>query len=938
MAEQGNSAGYWKKRFEIYEKRANLKSKSHMAEMAKQYEAAKKATEKELAVFYNRLAANNDLPDIAAAKKLLAADELADFHMTLKEYTALAKENGITGDWTKQLENASLKHRITRLEAMKIQMEHQANILMAKENKALEGFAKDAYKNAYYNSAFEIAKGTGVGKSLAALDDKKINTVIHKPWAADGKNFSERVWGQHRPQLVKNLHSSLTRSIIRGEGPDKAIKDIAHQFDVSASSAARLVQTEEAYFSAVAQQQTFNDLDVEQYQIVATLDSVTSEICQDLDGKVFKMSEYEAGVTAPPFHVRCRTTTAPYFEDEVSTRAARDPETDKTVQVPSNITYEQWKNGFVTDPATGKTADQIQAEAKEKAGSVEQEKAKAAATAKAKAEAEAKAKAEAEAAAKAKAEAEAKAKAEAEAKAAAEKKAAEEAAKKKAEEEAAEKLKWQTEQAKGLVKHKETVDKLAGKEYMVGSNNIDLDKYIDPNYGGSASYIEDTKNMLEDWKKSGIADNDDLEKLKTIKQLQKDAAAYKTAKIALETADPEVIKITEKMIADAEAAKQAKKAAAAAKAAETKAKKAAELKQAKQDIAALEQKQFSGIWKDDVTPADYATKKDAIQAKAAYFDQQIAAGNNVEKFTKLKADLAEFEEYGKKYEQAQDKVAKLTPKPKAKKVTGPDAEAYSQARKDAAYWFTDKNGGAQGADKVVRAKSGEVWRGSSKTTQEAAYDYTAGSGSFNRPLSGFEKPWADGGTGWEEKFYKGRGKVWIDYEGKGDKIRKLTDMISRSTYDFDMWLQRGCGNQAIEEFLGLKRGTLSAMTKAQLQQFVGRSNTIDSFVSTGVAKGRGFSGDVLMNVYAPKGTQMLYCEPFSRYGSGAGKAWDGIKAQSTIGYEAEMLIQRGATFKITKIEKKGGQIYIDVEVHPEKGYNLQQQTGEWTGSKKKFND
>lgn len=367
MAEKpGQSAEYWKGRFKTYEKRANLKSQAHIASMAQQYEAAKKATEKELAVFYNRLAANNDLPNIAAAKKLLAADELADFHMTLKEYTALAKENGITGDWTKQLENASLKHRITRLEAMKIQMEQQANILMAKENKALEGFAKDAYKNAYYNSAFEIAKGTGVGKSLAALDDKKINTVIHKPWAADGRHFSKRVWEQHRPQLVKNLHSSLTRAIIRGEGPDKAIKEITHQFDVSASSAARLVQTEEAYFTAVAQQQTFKDLDVEQYQIVATLDSVTSEICQDLDGKVFKMSEYEAGVTAPPFHVRCRSTTAPYFADEVSTRAARDAE-GNTVQVPSNITYEQWQKGFIVDPATGKTADQIQADAKAKA-------------------------------------------------------------------------------------------------------------------------------------------------------------------------------------------------------------------------------------------------------------------------------------------------------------------------------------------------------------------------------------------------------------------------------------------------------------------------------------------------------------------------------------------------------------------------------------------
>lgn len=358
---------YWQKRFEILEKRSNLRSQSHISGLAKQYRAAIKETEKDLAVFYNRLAANNDLRSIAAAKKLLNANELADFRMSLATYTRLAKENGITGDWTKFLENASLKHRISRLEAMKIQLEHHATILMRGELTGLEQFTAAAYEAAYYGSAFEIAKGTGVGKTLFRLDDKRINTVIHKPWAADGRNFSERVWGQHRPQLVQNLHRDLTRSLMRGEGPDKAIAAISHDFDVSLSAAARLVQTEEAYFSSVAQRDVFSDLDVEKYEIIATLDGHTSDICQDLDGKVFNMDEYEAGVTAPPFHVRCRTTTAPYFDDEVdATRAARDPETGQTVQVPADMKYQDWKDQYTIDPEAGKTRAQLKAEQKAK--------------------------------------------------------------------------------------------------------------------------------------------------------------------------------------------------------------------------------------------------------------------------------------------------------------------------------------------------------------------------------------------------------------------------------------------------------------------------------------------------------------------------------------------------------------------------------------------
>ena len=106
--------------------------------------------------------------------------------------------------------------------------------------------------------------------------------------------------------------------------------------------------TEEAYFSSEAQKDCFRELDVEQYEIVATLDNITSEICQNMDGKVFKMSEWEIGITAPPFHPWCRTTTVPHFDDEfdVGERAAKDAD-GKTYYVPANMKYKDWEKAFV---------------------------------------------------------------------------------------------------------------------------------------------------------------------------------------------------------------------------------------------------------------------------------------------------------------------------------------------------------------------------------------------------------------------------------------------------------------------------------------------------------------------------------------------------------------------------------------------------------------
>ena len=86
---------------------------------------------------------------------------------------------------------------------------------------------------------------------------------------------------------------------------------------------------------------------VDEYQYLATLDNRTSDICRELDGKVFKLSEAQTGVNLPPMHPYCRSTTVPYYpEDELSEpsdRVARDAE-GKTYLVGKDVTYEEWVN------------------------------------------------------------------------------------------------------------------------------------------------------------------------------------------------------------------------------------------------------------------------------------------------------------------------------------------------------------------------------------------------------------------------------------------------------------------------------------------------------------------------------------------------------------------------------------------------------------------
>lgn len=343
-----NNGEYWKKRFELLEQAAHQQGVQCYADIEKQYRQAQKQLEGQIAAWYQRFASNNGVT-LAEAKRMLNAKELAELKWDVNQYIQYGQENAINGTWVKQLENASARFHISRLEALKLQTQQSIEVMFGNQLDSIDSTMRNVYKSGYYHTAYEIQKGVGVGWDFSALDDKQISKVINKPWAVDGKNFSERIWG-NRQKLVNELNNTLTQNIILGKDPQKAIDEIARKMNTSKTNAGRLVMTEEAFFSSAAQKDCFDELDVEQFEIVATLDSHTSDICRGMDGKHFPMSEWKVGVTAPPFHVHCRSTTVPYFDDEfdaVGERAARDEKTGKTYFVPGNMTYKEWDKAFV---------------------------------------------------------------------------------------------------------------------------------------------------------------------------------------------------------------------------------------------------------------------------------------------------------------------------------------------------------------------------------------------------------------------------------------------------------------------------------------------------------------------------------------------------------------------------------------------------------------
>lgn len=335
---------YWRKRFELLEEAQHRRSVFYYADLEKAYIETMKSLESDILRWYERFAKSEGIT-LDEAKQLIRGDDLKEFKWSVEDYIEYGKKNAINQQWMKQLENASSRVHISRLESLKVQLQHHVEKLYGDQIEGFERLMKEVYQEQYYHTAFEVQSAFNVGFTFQKLDGARLTQVISKPWTADNMTFSAKIW-RDRGMLIDTLHKELTMAIAKGESPHRLISVMQKKMNTSRSNAARLVLTESAFFSSVAQKDAFKELDVEKYEVVATLDSRTSEICQDMDGRVFALKDFEPGITANPFHPRCRTTTAPYFEDDYSERIARK-NNGEVYYISSKVKYSEWKDNVM---------------------------------------------------------------------------------------------------------------------------------------------------------------------------------------------------------------------------------------------------------------------------------------------------------------------------------------------------------------------------------------------------------------------------------------------------------------------------------------------------------------------------------------------------------------------------------------------------------------
>jgi len=321
------------------------------ADLSKLYREAQKAIQCELEVFYGRYARDVGV-SLEDARKALNKSELKSYLEQTQEYYEAIKATGYAFDpaYRQKLHRQlSLKSAVSRLEALQADVQFQIEKLYAQEQDAFRIGLGTVYEESYLRTMFDFNQAFGMASSFSSLNTKMIESAVSTKWL--GESYSDRIWA-NKDRLTLNLERIIPQGMALGQSPRIIGKNISDAMQTSEYNGVRLARTEFNKIAGDGRLKGYIAAGIEEYKIDAVLDHKTSEICEEMHGKIFKVSEYQPGVTANPFHPNCRTGTRPYLpKDEIdalyprAVRLATD-ENGKVIEIPADLSFSRWRKGL----------------------------------------------------------------------------------------------------------------------------------------------------------------------------------------------------------------------------------------------------------------------------------------------------------------------------------------------------------------------------------------------------------------------------------------------------------------------------------------------------------------------------------------------------------------------------------------------------------------
>ena len=302
---------YWTERALQQEQNAQIVADRYMVQIGQSLADYKHQLVSEIEKFYAKYAVDNKMTH-AEAKQYLTDKERREFkNVTLERFREMALNPDTP---TPLLDALGYRHRISRKEALLAEIERLTAELYGKpegiHDKVTEALS-DVYIKGKIHQAKNLAHFGIIEKPILGVDAVKHKMASN--WS--GKTFSTNVWG-HDAAVYKSISDTINKGLTGGWSIDRMARALSERTGVAYHRADTLVRTETTFYNNLATLDTIKELGGDHYEIVAVLDSRTSEICRLENHEVHSVKEYEPGRTAPPFHVRCRSTIRPVVKSD----------------------------------------------------------------------------------------------------------------------------------------------------------------------------------------------------------------------------------------------------------------------------------------------------------------------------------------------------------------------------------------------------------------------------------------------------------------------------------------------------------------------------------------------------------------------------------------------------------------------------------------------
>lgn len=281
----------------------------------------------------------------AKARELITKAESDKLYADLLKLYKETRDTKLRSEIAARINAQAYGARISRLEALKQNIYIHAKRAYNYDIKAQEKLYRETAAKAYYGTIYNTAEGFNCGIDFSVLPQKAIDEMLAKPWL--GVNYSSRVW-HNNERFINSVQQTVEDGITAGHSVSRMaekLQEFVRPNHGQSYVTERLVRTETAHFMAEGQLKAYEEMGAKKYQYIAALSERTCDICGNLDGEEFDVSEARAGDNYPPMHANCRCTTI-IAGFTPKTRIARDPLTGENYKVDGGMSFNEWKKSL----------------------------------------------------------------------------------------------------------------------------------------------------------------------------------------------------------------------------------------------------------------------------------------------------------------------------------------------------------------------------------------------------------------------------------------------------------------------------------------------------------------------------------------------------------------------------------------------------------------